>query len=72
VAAVKAAAVDTTAAGDTFIGYFLAERAMGKRVRAAMEFAAKAAALCVTRRGAAESIPSREEVEGMKPEALKG
>ncbi len=56
-------AVDTTAAGDTFAGYFLQSIAAGKPTKEALETAAKAAAICVTRRGASPSIPGREEVE---------
>ena len=56
-------AVDTTAAGDTYTGYFLAGVAEGLAVQAAMALAAKAAAISVTRPGAAPSIPKREEVE---------
>jgi ribokinase len=62
VPAVKVKAVDTTAAGDTFIGYFLAERLLGRDVRTALATACRAAAICVTRRGAAVSIPKRDEI----------
>lgn len=62
VPAVPVEAVDTTAAGDTFIGYFLAERLRGAPPRAALELGCRAAAICVTRRGAADSIPRRSEV----------
>lgn len=55
-------AVDTTAAGDTFAGYFLQSVAEGRSIKQAMETAAKAAAICVTRAGASSSIPRREEV----------
>lgn len=55
-------AVDTTAAGDTFTGYFLAGLAAGAGPREAIGLACRAAALCVTRRGAADSIPSMAEV----------
>ena len=55
-------AVDTTAAGDTFAGYFLQGILAGQTVETAMETAAKAAAICVTRRGASSSVPTREEV----------
>ena len=57
------AAVDTTAAGDTFIGYFLAQYAKGVDVRRCMAVACRAAALCVTRPGAADSIPALTEIE---------
>jgi ribokinase len=56
--------VDTTAAGDTFTGYFLACLAQGWDVEASLHQAAKAAALCVTRAGAAPSIPTAAEVAG--------
>ena len=62
VAARPVQAVDTTAAGDTFIGYFLAERQRGTSVAAAMETASAAAAICVSRPGAAPSIPWRGEL----------
>ncbi len=54
--------VDTTAAGDTFTGYFLACLAQRQPYRACMETASKAAAISVTRRGAAASIPYLAEV----------
>ena len=56
------AAVDTTAAGDTFIGYFLAELLAGESTAYALTIATRAAALCVTRPGAAVSIPLRSEL----------
>ena len=55
-------AVDTTAAGDTFTGYFLAASARGASPEEAMEEAAKASAITVSRPGAAVSIPTRQEV----------
>lgn len=55
-------AVDTTAAGDTFAGFFLQSIAAGETIKAALETAAKAAAVCVTRKGASPSIPDREEL----------
>ncbi len=62
VKAEKVKAVDTTAAGDTFIGYFLAALAEGQGPEAAMKLASRAAAITVTRKGAAESIPFRKEL----------
>ena len=56
-------AVDTTAAGDTFTGYFLAAFMQGRPVPEALERAACAAAIAVTRAGAAPSIPMCCEVE---------
>lgn len=57
-----ARAVDTTAAGDTFVGYATAGLAAGMPVEAALDRAAAAASLSVTRRGAADSIPTAQEV----------
>ena len=55
-------AVDTTGAGDTFIGYFLAAIADGADPGYSLTLATAAAALAVTRPGAADSVPSLEEV----------
>jgi ribokinase len=60
--ACRVAAVDTTAAGDTFLGYYLAGRAREDGVRESLELACRAAALCVTRAGAMDSIPRLAEV----------
>ncbi len=60
--AVPVRAVDTTAAGDTYTGFFLAGVLSGQSVEWAMEYASAAAAIAVTRPGAAPSIPSRGEV----------
>ncbi len=56
-------AVDTTGAGDTFTGYFVASLDEGKALEESMRRAAAAAAIAVSRKGAAPSIPMREEVE---------
>lgn len=55
-------ALDTTGAGDTFTGFFLAAVLSGGSVEYALEIASKAAAISVTRPGAAESIPTMQEV----------
>lgn len=55
-------AVDTTAAGDTFTGYFVSSFFAGRPVKECMELASKASAISVSRNGAAPSIPSLEEV----------
>ncbi len=54
--------VDTTSAGDTFCGYFLACMAKGMAVEERLEMASRASALAVSRKGAANSIPIWEEV----------
>ncbi len=58
----KVNAIDTTAAGDTFTGYFFAEFAKSGDPQAALNLANKAAAICVTRKGASRSIPRLNEV----------
>lgn len=55
--------VDSTAAGDTFIGYFLASITKSQTIAQAMDLASKAAALCVSRPGAMGSIPNIAEVK---------
>ena len=62
VAAKKVKAVDTTAAGDTFSGFFIAGIAAGESVEQALEEATKAAAISVSRMGASVSIPTRQEM----------
>ena len=56
--------VDTTAAGDTFTGFFLAALVEGQPLAACMRRAAMAAAISVSRPGAASSIPTAREVCG--------
>ena len=55
--------VDTTAAGDTFCGYFLAGIAAGLPLEDCLRQASMAAALAVSKMGAAPSIPTMEEVK---------
>lgn len=55
-------AVDTTGAGDTYMGYFVGCLAQGMRRQQAMQYASMASAISVTRPGAAVSIPQFEEV----------
>ncbi len=55
-------AVDTTAAGDTFTGYFLASVIRGNDAAASLDIASKAAAITVSRLGASASVPSLDEV----------
>lgn len=54
--------VDTTGAGDAFIGGFAAGMAQGMMVREAMRFAATLAGISVTRHGAAASMPRLSEI----------
>lgn len=61
-AAFETTVVDTTAAGDTFTGYFAAAMTRGEAYRDALKTASAAAAIAVSRRGAAPSIPALAEV----------
>lgn len=56
-------AVDTTAAGDTFIGAYAARRVLGASAREALRAAAAASALAVTKPGAQSSIPAWAEID---------
>jgi len=56
--------VDTTGAGDTFTGFFLAAREKHMAVPQALAAACKAASIAVSRKGAMESIPQADEVFG--------
>lgn len=58
----KVEVVDTTGAGDTFLGYFVAALSEGKSDFEALDLAAHAAALKVTKKGTADAIPTRDEV----------
>ncbi|MCI9875883.1 ribokinase [Pseudomonas atacamensis] len=60
-------AVDTTAAGDTFVGGFAAALADGKSEAEAIRYGQIAAALSVTRAGAQPSIPTMSEVQAFRP-----
>lgn len=65
--AYRVEAVDTTAAGDTFTGFYLASILRGETVSDALRIAAKASSITVTKEGAAKSIPTLEQVlESMK------
>ena len=59
----KVNAVDTTAAGDIFTGYFLAGIIDGMKIPDILMMSAKASSIAVTREGAVPSIPYRKEVE---------
>ncbi|MHA3736910.1 ribokinase [Pseudomonas sp. Eth.TT006] len=63
----KVQAVDTTAAGDTFVGGFAAALASGKSEAEAIRYGQIAAALSVTRAGAQPSIPTMSDVQAFKP-----
>ena len=60
--------VDTTGAGDTFIGYFLAELSRGAGVERCLTVACEASSICIRRLGASNSIPHRRELEASRGE----
>ncbi|WP_160723680.1 ribokinase [Bacillus sp. USDA818B3_A] len=55
-------AVDTTSAGDTFIGAYVVERSLETPIQSCLKYATAAAALSVTVQGAQTSIPRRERI----------
>lgn len=57
--------VDTTAAGDTFTGYFLAGIAAGLPIAACLERASKASAIAVSKPGASVSIPMQAQLDSV-------
>jgi ribokinase len=66
-AALAVKTVDTTAAGDTFIGAMCAARVAGESTDAAVMRGIQAATLCVTRAGAQASIPRHHELRDVPP-----
>lgn len=58
----KVDVVDTTAAGDTFTGYFISSIFEKLPIEEGLKIAAKASAIAVSRKGATASIPNKEEV----------
>ena len=60
--AIPAHVVDTTAAGDTFTGYFFAAMLSGKTTADALRISAAAASMAIAKPGAAKSIPLAKEV----------
>lgn len=63
VPAKKVSAVDTTGAGDSFIGGLCLALSQGKALKEGLAMGTKVAAIAVTRHGAAESFPTLEEIE---------
>jgi ribokinase len=59
-------AVDTTGAGDCFVGALAAQLADGKAIRDALDYANAAASICVQRMGAAPSMPTAAEVAALR------
>jgi ribokinase len=55
--------VDTTAAGDAYVGELVAHLAFDGTLEESMKYASAAAAICITRVGAQETMPRWDEVE---------
>lgn len=64
-AAQAPAVVDTTGAGDTFIGALVAGHVQGRSLAESLRRGAVASAIAVSRLGAQQSVPSGEEVESL-------
>ncbi|NLG25442.1 MAG: ribokinase [Clostridiales bacterium] len=65
--AYRVPALDTTGAGDTFTAGLAVALTEGQSMAEAIDFAQRAAALCVTRYGVIASLPTRAEVEAFSP-----
>lgn len=57
--------VDTTGAGDTFFGALVLQLAGGSKLEEAVKFATKASGLVIQKKGAAESIPKKKDVDSL-------
>ena len=62
---IPVSAVDTTGAGDTFVGYYLSSRIRQVPVATALQCASAAAALCVSHAGAVDAIPEQPAVQSL-------
>ncbi len=61
--AIKVDAIDTVAAGDTYLGYFVSGISKGLSLIDSLNLASKASAITVTKKGASESIPYLDEIK---------
>ena len=59
----KVNAVDTTAAGDSYLGAFVTKMSEGKSIKEAMEFASLASSFTVTKKGAIVSLPTLDDLK---------
>ena len=65
-------AVDTTGAGDCFVGAVAAQLAGGQSIGDALDYANAAASICVQRMGAAPSMPTAAEIEAVLSMGRRG
>ena len=59
----KVHAIDTTAAGDSYLGALVNKLAEGKNIKAAMKFASKCSSITVTRKGAIVALPHKKDIK---------
>ena len=59
-------AVDTTAAGDSFIGGLLTQLSLNKTIEESLEYGMKVGAVTVSRHGAQSSLPDANEVKSFE------
>jgi ribokinase len=71
VPAPRITAVDTTAAGDAFVGALTVAWLEGRPIREAIEWACAAGAACARTAGAAGSLPARDAIDGLYAEAYR-
>lgn len=64
-------AIDTTGAGDTFSGYFIAGLANNIPIKDNLEISSAASAISITRKGASSSIPTLKEVQNYIKQEIK-
>ena len=58
----KVEAIDTVAAGDSYLGALVNKMAIGANIKEAMEFASKCSSITVTRKGAIIALPHKEDL----------
>ena len=63
--------IDTTCAGDTFIGFFLTAYLHNKSIKECLQAGCAAGALAVSRPGASDSIPFKDELNNLSPFDIK-
>ncbi|MBJ7448848.1 MAG: ribokinase [Parachlamydiales bacterium] len=63
VPAAESKVIDSTGASDAFLGYYMAAISQGKTIEESLKIGCIAGAICVSRPGAVESVPKKDEVE---------
>ena len=68
----KVDVIDTTAAGDTFMGYFLYGVLNGEGIAESLRLATTASAICIGKNGAANSVPFKADVDRIIKDKIFG